>query len=124
MDAALDIICNNGIATEVAEDRYFDPSGLLLEFCHGKCFLKSKAKEYQPRRLVNIRFAVVSRNVLPNVMFIYPWSGCEKASSTYDHEKTALSKLVEKDHFPLLEICHVFNNTQSSHVEIGEARHN
>ena len=44
IDAALDIICDNNIVTMVAEDRYFDPIDLLLEFGDARCLLKNRSK--------------------------------------------------------------------------------
>ena len=96
VNAALDIFCDNNLATVLAEDTVI--LFLLVYFWSsekGDVYLRTEAKKYQPLKLVNFRSVVasLSSNVVNNILFIHAWRGYDTTFSTYGHLKTALFKI-------------------------------
>ena len=86
-------------------------------------FLQSESRKYQPMKLLNTQFIVegLNSNVVRNILFIHAWNGCDTTSVAHNHGKTALLKLVEKDHKKVLKICSIFEKTGASQTDIAIA---
>ena len=60
-------------------------------------------------------------NFIKNLLFIHAWSGCDTTSATFNQGKTTLMKFVANNNAAILDVCAVFDSSDASREEIGNA---
>lgn len=124
VDAALDFAYVKSPVTVVADDT--DILILLLYYWNSEMsdiFMRSEARRTKSLKITNIGKVVqkLSSVVIRNLLFIHAWEGCDTTSATFNHGKTAILKLVEKEHEGVMHICTTFDNMHATTEEIGAA---
>ena len=60
-------------------------------------------------------------NVIKNLLFIHAWSDCGTTPATFNQGKTTPMKFIAKNNAAILDACAVFDSSDASRDEIGNA---
>lgn len=124
VDVALEYACSGKPVTVIAEDT--DILVLLVYFWNSE--MAEISMRCQSRKGCQLKVYDIARlaqgldnKVVKNILFLHAWGGCDTTSATYNHGKTKILKLIEKGKNDVLEICNVFDSTNSTQDDIGKA---
>ena len=109
---ALDNSCFNQEAIVVADDT--DILALHLYFWNseiGDIILQSMFK------ISNV-FSHLNMNFLKKLLLYHAWVGCHTFSFVFNHGKTAILNLIEKENHEILDICGIFDMNKKTLVKL------